>query len=698
MKNYIAIFLIFLLNQAVDVRGQTACVPLITTSWAVNQAHGEITSDLYEAYCWEFQGGKDVRATIHISGVTIGQIDTIDPLNNPSFELIDLSTGEWLASSFASDEFTADLIGFALPRTATYQIAISSSSASHGGYFLTIDLFAPPVVTNIVFPTPTVDTRCRGTTTNGLNLREGPSTDYPVIITLNRDFALEPQAYNQNWYYVTSDQINGWVSRDYVATTGDCSGLPFMAAPSLELPDPSIRNCSSRIDTVVHEVTITCSVDNVSRIPTGNVTVLAVVPNNAWSNASSLISLDANAEQPASLVLSYDTSLPADTYSLRVELQVDRDAAYDNNRYELTIRIPETATPPPAPEVDLLIRSVDTEIDSRSGYVEMTVTVGNNGNIVARNLRLHAIQIAADWSPLEATQNTLAAMSDTTMVLYFYPSESLWDTRHSIIIEILSDSSETRSSNNRKTVYFTLPAQENLAVTNPEAPNTNTISEESSLNYFIILGAVLAFTFFGTLFMFKKLRPPAITDEIYLHRQWEDQAKKDIPNKPCTSGNRYCRIEKIEPQYQLYEVKSLALTLLSHGLDTPVAQRKYTGNILEEINKELHFSGTKLEWEKLRRRMAQIAHALLDDLDNWLEAKSEIETIGFHGKIEGSEVEVEFTLYRCTGTSKWEKETSWTSTITDKRSLPIATLPYRAERDQQVLVLANGLVEMIKAI
>jgi uncharacterized protein YraI len=53
-------------------------------------------------------------------------------------------------------------------------------------------------------------------TTSNVNLRDGPSTDYPVIMTLPASAAVEVEGCAQGWCKVDYSGAAGWMSEDYL--------------------------------------------------------------------------------------------------------------------------------------------------------------------------------------------------------------------------------------------------------------------------------------------------------------------------------------------------------------------------------------------------------------------------------------------------------------------------------------------------
>jgi len=98
----------------------------------------------------------------------------------------------------------------------------------------------PPTV---VVPTPAPQTPS-GTSTDYLNIRSGPSTDYPIYGVANPGASAEivgKSADNAWWAVKIPTSVSpdgvGWASADYVTVTGDTASVPVLEAPP---PPPDV--------------------------------------------------------------------------------------------------------------------------------------------------------------------------------------------------------------------------------------------------------------------------------------------------------------------------------------------------------------------------------------------------------------------------------------------------------------------------
>ncbi len=108
----------------------------------------------------------------------------------------------------------------------------------------TLPATALPPASNPTIPPPTVlpptpaPNMPFGTATDYLNIRSGPSTDYPIYGVANPGATSEivGKSADNAWWAVKiptnlSADGTGWASADYVTVTGDTANLPVLQAP-----------------------------------------------------------------------------------------------------------------------------------------------------------------------------------------------------------------------------------------------------------------------------------------------------------------------------------------------------------------------------------------------------------------------------------------------------------------------------------
>ncbi|MBN2469550.1 MAG: SH3 domain-containing protein [Anaerolineae bacterium] len=100
-------------------------------------------------------------------------------------------------------------------------LAVGSAAQAGGG-----------TTTTVITPTPSV---CQVRSNNRVNVRSGPSTDYPSFGSLMPDTSLNVVGRNNitSWYVVDYSGRQGWVAASVVEIGGPCGTLPFVADPPL---------------------------------------------------------------------------------------------------------------------------------------------------------------------------------------------------------------------------------------------------------------------------------------------------------------------------------------------------------------------------------------------------------------------------------------------------------------------------------
>ncbi len=107
---------------------------------------------------------------------------------------------------------------------------VLGSEVNLHGSCQTLLLSAPiPVLTT---PVPVADptSYCTVSSSNNVNIRGGPGTNYTVIGTLLPGTSLPASGQLDGWYVVTAGGQQGWVSGTVVATNGLCNLLPLVAS------------------------------------------------------------------------------------------------------------------------------------------------------------------------------------------------------------------------------------------------------------------------------------------------------------------------------------------------------------------------------------------------------------------------------------------------------------------------------------
>ena len=149
------------------------------------------------------------------------------------------STGHVIVASIAGGSTTRyDILGKDATTATWYQIRFSPTLTGwvHSGYVQTDgDLTGLTVTWN----PPQLS--LLATTTDGLNVRSGPSTGHVIVASIaggstTRYAILGKDAANPTWYQIQfSSTVTGWVSASYIQTHGDISGLIVTWNPTSQL-------------------------------------------------------------------------------------------------------------------------------------------------------------------------------------------------------------------------------------------------------------------------------------------------------------------------------------------------------------------------------------------------------------------------------------------------------------------------------
>jgi len=93
-------------------------------------------------------------------------------------------------------------------------------------------------------PTPTPDQPLVVVTTDDLNVRTGPGTRYSSLGKVNTDdrYVVTGRVQNGAWWRINYEGMKGWVSKEYVRTTGPMGDVPVVETPT---PPPVICDRSA---------------------------------------------------------------------------------------------------------------------------------------------------------------------------------------------------------------------------------------------------------------------------------------------------------------------------------------------------------------------------------------------------------------------------------------------------------------------
>ena len=105
---------------------------------------------------------------------------------------------------------------------------------------------------------PATPSVCQASSTLNVNVRSGPSTDYPAFGSLAAGTALTVVGRNSTstWYVVDYNGRQGWVANSVVQVNGPCGALPFVADPPLPATATPIPTSTPSGPTVDYRSTV----------------------------------------------------------------------------------------------------------------------------------------------------------------------------------------------------------------------------------------------------------------------------------------------------------------------------------------------------------------------------------------------------------------------------------------------------------
>jgi len=78
-----------------------------------------------------------------------------------------------------------------------------------------------------------------------VNIRSGPGTSYPVVLTASQNSSLDPLSLRNDWVYARVDGSYGWIRQDLLDYSGDLRSLPSPEAAGVSICDLPGGNTAS---------------------------------------------------------------------------------------------------------------------------------------------------------------------------------------------------------------------------------------------------------------------------------------------------------------------------------------------------------------------------------------------------------------------------------------------------------------------
>jgi hypothetical protein len=307
-------------------------------------------------------------------------------------------------------------------------------------------------------------------------------------------------------------------------------------------------------------------------------------------------------------------------------------------------------TPPPTQEgPDLAILSADYWFEDDGRVLVLFVEIANQGNTVAPETLVYAGDIEHDW-------------------LHEYSSVQASDPEEAIPVEIWLDIPEELRGTTRT---FRVEVDPEDTVREIDEENNEAMipvegapeDELPLLEVVVTLGVVG-----GIIFTIRKIRR---------RNEWQEKAKEEEPPETCQPCTRYCRKIELELEPALQKI-----THLSFGASDPVSGEQSKeiqgkGELVDGLNKAVMAHRRREKPEKLQEQVAPLAHALLQQIMEWLHGELSPRDIFVTGHMEGGKVTCRFILYHCKrrGTvNAWEEDAKWKATIKCERDEFVGTL------------------------
>ena len=191
-----------------------------------------------------------------------------------------------------------------------------------------------------------------------VNVRSGPSTDYPIITALlaGSSAPVTGQSVDGTWYVVTVGGVRGWVAASVTSLSGPCQSLPLIQAPPLPTPVPPTAAPAAQITFTVN------GTDSVTINPGDCATVEWNVQNvqAVYYQGTGVTGAGSSVECPGSTT----------TYTLDVTLP-------DNSTTQRTVTINVNA--PAAPDLYVSEFSLNPNPPTQGNPVDVRIGIYNQG-------------------------------------------------------------------------------------------------------------------------------------------------------------------------------------------------------------------------------------------------------------------------------------------------------------------------------
>lgn len=263
-------------------------------------------------------GAPELRYSINADANTVTNltIRSLSPdfdfrasLSNPDGDIIAVIVGglDAVTLTIPAGEGTYELVVAAADAQIGGEIEISFSGSSSS------DTSSPTSAPQATEPSVVTDPNACVVTGENVNVRSGPSTEYPSIGALNSSNQLIASGQNNGWYSGDYNGQTGWVFSGVVNTTGSCNGLAFVEAPPVPTAAPenaiTTEEATATEETTATEEATATEESTATEETTVTEEVQQTAPED--SNISSTYNIKSDSGQTVSSSISYpngDTS------------------------------------------------------------------------------------------------------------------------------------------------------------------------------------------------------------------------------------------------------------------------------------------------------------------------------------------------------------------------------------------------------
>ena len=326
----------------------------------------------------------------------------------------------------------------------------------------------------------------------------------------------------------------------------------------------------------------------------------------------------------------------------------------ENNNEAMTRGIPLPPLDGDSPLPDFSILSTDYWFEDNEEVLVLFVEIENKGNNRAPATQVFFEDRELDWLYEYNTIQALDPEDTVSVEIRMDIPEELRGTIRTFRVEVDPENAVREiDENNNEAMTTGIP----LPLLNDELPLFEVV---------VILGAIG-----GIALIISR------TITIRRRNEWQEKAGEEEPLQTCKPCTHYCRKIELELEPALRKI-----TYLSFGVSDPISgeqskERQVKGELVAGLNTAVMAHHRRETPEKLLEQVAPLAHALLQQIMEWLRVESASKDVFVTGHLEGGKVTCQFILYHCKrrGTvDVWAEEEKWKATIRSEHVEFVGTL------------------------